>query len=167
MRAQHSNISLFKCVWQATAKLTHFSKTIKIFGGEPPLSKRGIARQVSLEVYQISLLPRITKLPMSYRLVSKFPQDTQSLGQAFLKACGFQRQSLWWVLRAKPLTCLAPKGGQSPPLLTNVADKRNFLGGERSSHLREQDRLRALPLKPMRDFVPQPCKLLKKLEQNF
>ena len=27
--------------------------------------------------------------------------------------------------------------------------------------------LRALPLKPMRDSVPQPYKLLKKFEQNF
>ena len=30
----------------------------------------------------------------------------KSFAQAFSKACGFQRQSLWWVLRATPLTII-------------------------------------------------------------
>ena len=34
----------------------------------------------------------------------------KSLGQAFLKACRVEVQSPSWVLRAKPLTSLAPNG---------------------------------------------------------
>ena len=64
-------------------------------GGEPPLPRRGIARQVSLDTCKRSLLTRSTKFPMNYRLADALPQDTQSLDQAFSKACSFQRQSLW------------------------------------------------------------------------
>ncbi|WP_106763625.1 hypothetical protein [Pseudoruminococcus massiliensis] len=83
---------------------------------------------------------------------------------------------------AKPITRLG--GGGSPfkgealnisyflkgadkvrPLFTNVDNKK--ISGGLCPPLREQRMLRALPLKPMRDSVPQPCKLLKKLEQNF
>jgi len=50
--------------------------------------------------------------------------------------------------------------------LTNVVDKKNLSGGQ-SPPLWEQRMLRALPLKPMRDSVPQPCEPLKRLERNF
>jgi len=43
--------------------------------------------------------------------------------------------------------------------VTNVVNKRNF-SGEQSSPLRRQDKLRTLPLKPMRDSVPKPCEQL-------
>jgi len=61
---------------------------------------------------------KIKKIPISYRaseqssplkLVSKFLKTLKSFAQAFSKACGFQRQSLWWVLRATPLTFFASK----------------------------------------------------------
>jgi len=35
--------------------------------------------------------------------------------------------------------------------------------GELRSPIKGQEMLRALPLKPTRDSVPRPCKLLKKL----
>ena len=47
---------------------------------------------------------KIKKIPISYRaseqssplkLVSKFLKTLKSFAQAFSKACGFQRQSLW------------------------------------------------------------------------
>ena len=91
-------------------------------GGEPPLPRRGIARQVSLDTCKRSLLTRSTKFPMNYRLADALPQDTQSLDQAFSKACSFQRQSLW-SLSAESETPLALpnilcslSGGLCPPL---------------------------------------------------
>ena len=51
-------------------------------------------------------------------------------------------------------------------LITNVDNDRKLSGG-RSPPLKEQRMLRALPLKPMRDSVPQPCEPLKRLERNF
>ena len=38
-----------------------------------------------------------------------FSWTFKSFAQAFSKACGFQRQSLWWVLRAKPLSGEPPQ----------------------------------------------------------
>jgi len=51
--------------------------------------------------------------------LTDFPKILKSFAQAFSKACGFQRQSLWWVLRAKPLTFLSfQSGGFYLPLKT-------------------------------------------------
>ena len=56
----------------------------------------------------------------------------KSFAQAFSKACGFQRQSLWWVLRAKPLTCLSLLSANFVrTLITNVDNKRKLSGGLR------------------------------------
>jgi len=41
------------------------------------------------------------------------------------------------------------------------------LSGGLCPPLKKKDMLRALPLKPTRDSVPRPCKLLKKLDLNF
>ena len=51
-------------------------------------------------------------------------------------------------------------------LITNVDNDRKLSGGLRPP-LWEQRMLRALPLTPMRDSVPQPCEPLKRLERNF
>ncbi len=55
----------------------------------------------------------------------------KSFAQAFSKACGLQRQSLWWVLRAKPLTCFFLSANFVRTLITNVDNKRKLSGGLR------------------------------------
>ena len=47
---------------------------------------------------------------------------------------------------------------KSAPFFTNVDNKK--ISGGHSPPLKEQRMLRALPLKPMRDSVPQPCEQL-------
>ena len=54
----------------------------------------------------------------------------KSFARAFLKARRVEGRSPSWVLRAKPLTSLASKGGQSPHLMTDVANKRKLSGGQ-------------------------------------
>ena len=67
---------------------------------------------------------------MLYTSKSDFSKTLKSFARAFSKARRVEGQRPSWVLRATPLTSLAPKGGQSPPLITDVSNTRKLSGGQ-------------------------------------
>ena len=60
----------------------------------------------------------------SYDLLTSFPEKLKSFARAFLKARRVEGQSPSWVLRATPLTCLAPLGANfvRPPKISFVSN---------------------------------------------
>jgi len=79
-------------------------------------------------------LCRYNNMRLNRRLnkIKSFAQAFSTPALLVKVACSFQRQSLWWVLRAKPLTCLSLLSANFVrTLITNVDNKRKLSGGLR------------------------------------